>query len=68
MVKSGSAGRFGARYGLTIRQKVAKIEAKQRRKQKCPFCNKIKVKRLSYGIWHCLKCLKTFTSKAYEVP
>ncbi|OYT41940.1 50S ribosomal protein L37ae [Candidatus Pacearchaeota archaeon ex4484_26] len=60
-----SAKRFGARYGSTIKKRVAKIEAKQRRKHKCPFCGKFAVKRLSAGIFQCTRCKKKFTGKAY---
>jgi len=63
--KAKSAGRFGARYGKTVRTKLVKIEEKQRVKQKCPFCDKLGVKRLSSGIWKCPKCKKKFASNAY---
>ena len=63
--KVKSAGRFGARYGKTIRTKLIKVEEKQRVKQKCPFCEKFGVKRLSTGIWKCSKCNKKFASNAY---
>ena len=65
--KVSSTGRFGARYGKRIRQKVIDIEKKQRVKQKCPYCNKIKVKRLSFGIFKCRSCDSKFTGKAYFV-
>lgn len=64
--KVGSAGRFGSRYGVTVRQKVANIEKIQKRKHKCPYCNYNKVKRLSAGIWKCKKCGTKFAGKAYE--
>ena len=63
--KSKSSGRFGARYGKSVRQKLASLEEKQRIKQKCPHCSKPGVKRLSKGIWHCRKCGKKFASDAY---
>ena len=63
--KVKSAGRFGARYGKTVRTKLVKIEEKQRVKQKCFFCEKLGVKRLSTGIWKCSKCNKKFASNAY---
>jgi len=63
--KSKSAGRFGARYGKTVRDKLVKVEIKQRVKQKCPFCGKSGVKRLSKGIWKCPKCKKKFASDTY---
>jgi len=63
--KSRAAGRFGARYGKRVRAKLVTVEDKQRKKQKCPFCEKLGVKRLSKGIWHCKKCDKTFASNTY---
>ncbi len=63
--KSKSAGRFGARYGKRVRDKVVKVETKQRKKQKCPFCGKLGVKRLSKGIWKCSRCDKKFASNTY---
>lgn len=63
--KTKSAGRFGARYGKKVRTKLVKVEEKQRKKQKCPYCEKLGVKRLSKGIWHCSKCDKKFASNTY---
>ena len=63
----GSVKRFGARYGRNIKEKFGKIESEQRRLHKCPYCNFVKVKRASLGIWQCKKCGVKFTSKAYTV-
>lgn len=63
--KIKSAGRFGARYGKKVRDKLVKIETKQRIKQKCPFCERYGAKRLSKGIWECSKCKKNFASNTY---
>ncbi len=63
--KTKSAGRFGARYGRAVRVKLVKVEEKQRKKQRCPYCKKPGVKRLSKGIWHCKKCGKKFASDTY---
>ena len=63
--KTKSAGRFGARYGKRVRVKLVKVETKQRVKQKCPFCEKLGVKRLSKGIWQCSRCNKKFASDVY---
>ncbi|MFH1592409.1 MAG: 50S ribosomal protein L37ae [Candidatus Woesearchaeota archaeon] len=65
--KTGSAGRFGVRYGKTIRTKILQVEKKQRKKQVCPYCKKPKVKRLAMGIFKCGKCDSKFTGKAYYV-
>jgi large subunit ribosomal protein L37Ae len=62
-----STGRFGARYGKKVKVKIVKVEEKQRVKQKCPFCNKTGVKRLSKGIWECKKCGKKFASNTYSL-
>ena len=63
--KVGSTGRFGVRYGLTIKQKVAAIEKKQKAKTECPSCAKVSVKRLAKGIWVCSKCNHKFAGKAF---
>jgi large subunit ribosomal protein L37Ae len=63
--KARAAGRFGARYGKKVRNKLAEVETKQRVKQKCPFCGKSGVKRTSKGIWQCDKCGKRFASDVY---
>ncbi len=63
----GSAGRFGVRYGNTLRRRVAEIEKSSRGKHKCPFCLKeSKVRRQAYGIWKCTSCEKVFVGKAYK--
>ncbi|MBU0666365.1 MAG: 50S ribosomal protein L37ae [Nanoarchaeota archaeon] len=64
---TGSARRFGSRYGRKIRNRLEKIESEQRKLHKCPFCHYIRVKRVSNGIWLCQKCNIKFTSKAYTV-
>ncbi len=65
--KQGTAGRFGARFGGTLRKKVAEVEKQSRGKYKCQFCSKeTKVKRIAYGIWKCHACEKTFVGKAYK--
>jgi len=65
--KSKSAGRFGARYGKKVRANLVAVEVKQRKKQECPFCKKLGVKRLANGIWQCSrkKCNKKFASNTF---
>lgn len=63
--KTKSAGRFGPRYGRSVRTNLIKVEKKQRQKQVCPFCNKPGVKREAKGIWNCNKCGKKFASGTY---
>ena len=63
----GSVKRFGARYGRKPKLKVSKIETEQRKLHKCPYCNKIAVKRIAMGICNCRKCKAKFTGNAYSV-
>ena len=63
--KTKSAGRFGPRYGKKVKDKLVKVETKQRVKQNCLFCNKKGVKRKAKGIWECGKCGKTYASNTY---
>ncbi len=65
--KYGSVKRFGSRYGRKLKERFGKIETEQRKKQKCPYCSALKVKRLALGIWECRKCKAKFTGKAYSV-
>lgn len=62
-----STKRFGARYGKTVKNKMAVIERQQHASYKCPTCSRDQVKRLSVGIWQCKKCTTKFASKAYTV-
>ena len=63
----GSVKRFGPRYGRSTKLKFGKIEKSQRKLHKCPYCHKVKEKRISVGIWKCKKCNAKFTGKAYSV-
>ncbi len=65
--KIKSAGRFGPRYGKKPKSELISVEIKQRKKQKCPYCEKLGVKRLSKGIWQCSKCNKKFASNTYHL-
>lgn len=65
--KKKTITRYGTRYGRTIRERLANIEAGYRGKHKCPFCTYTNVTREAAGIWSCSKCNKKFTSRAYEL-
>ena len=69
MVKktTGSAKRYGTRYGATLKRKVGAIEAVQRSRQKCPYCNKHAARWLAVGIYKCNKCDAKFTNAAYGI-
>lgn len=63
--KGATTGRFGARYGRRLRNRVAEIESAMKQWHKCPYCNKKKVKRDFSGVWICKDCKTKFTGKAY---
>ena len=63
--KVGITGRFGARYGSTLRKRVKKIEERMKQPHKCPQCYTKAVQRVSSGIWECRKCKYKFSGGAY---
>jgi len=62
---TGSAGRFGARYGRKARRLVAEIEDARMVKHQCPSCKYHAVRRVDSSIWGCKKCGYTFTGGAH---
>jgi large subunit ribosomal protein L37Ae len=63
--KVGITGRFGPRYGTTVRKRVKKIEERMKQPTKCPQCQTKAVKRVAVGIWTCRKCNFKFSGGAY---
>jgi len=64
--KVGSTGRFGTRYGATLRKRTLRIEKELKARHKCPSCSSPKVKRSSIGIWICRFCGYKFVGGAYS--
>ena len=62
---TGSAGRFGPRYGRFIRKRVAEVESVQKATHHCPRCDTMAVRREGTGIWRCRKCGYKFAGGAY---
>lgn len=65
-VKAGSSGRFGARYGVIVRNRIKNIEAQQKKKHECPACHHVSVRRESSGIWCCAHCGTKYAAGAYN--
>ena len=63
---TGSAGRFGCRYGRFVRKRVANIEAISGSLHRCPKCDMQSVQRRGTGIWECRKCSYKFAGGAYQ--
>ncbi|OAA38059.1 60S ribosomal protein L37a [Metarhizium rileyi] len=65
--KVGVTGKYGTRYGASLRKQVKKMEITQHAKYTCTFCGKVTVKRHSTGIWNCKGCDRTIAGGAYVV-
>jgi large subunit ribosomal protein L37Ae len=63
---TGSAGRFGCRYGRFTRKRVADVEKVSRSLHPCPHCDTVAVQRKGTGIWECRKCGFKFAGGAYQ--
>merc|ERR1712130_718465 len=51
--KVGITGKYGTRYGASLRKTVKKMEISQHSKYCCSFCGKDKMKRVAVGVWYC---------------
>ena len=65
--KVKSTGRFRASYGSKVKERVLKIEEKQKKKQTCPYCKKKTAKRIAKGLWKCNSCKTKFAAGAYWI-
>jgi len=63
--KVKSAGKFGAKFGVSIRARWLKVAEKQKKRFDCPNCGFKKVKRRATGIFECGKCGNKFAGGAY---
>ncbi|KAF7770365.1 hypothetical protein Agabi119p4_6339 [Agaricus bisporus var. burnettii] len=65
--KVGITGKYGTRYGASLRKQVKKMEVSQHARYTCPFCGKDSVKRTAVGVWNCKACRKTIAGGAWTV-
>ncbi|MEM0448977.1 MAG: 50S ribosomal protein L37ae [Methanomassiliicoccales archaeon] len=65
-VKAGTAGRFGARYGVVVRKLTRDIEKVEKARYECPTCHHVSVKRKASGIWQCKHCDAKFAAASYS--
>ena len=65
--KVGICGKYGTRYGATLRKIVKKFETSQHARYVSPFCGKDSVKRHAVGIWLCKRTNKKIAGGAYQL-
>lgn len=65
--KVGIVGKYGVRYGVSLRKRVKVSEITQHAKYTCEFCGKRNVKREVVGIWKCKSCNVVVAGGAYNV-
>ncbi|KAI4524228.1 60S ribosomal protein L43 [Schizophyllum commune] len=65
--KVGITGKYGTRYGASLRKQVKKMEISQHARYTCTFCGKDAVKRQAVGIWKCSGCRKVIAGGAWTV-
>ncbi|OWB51248.1 hypothetical protein B5S27_g2807 [[Candida] boidinii] len=65
--KVGITGKYGVRYGSSLRRQCKKLEIQQHATYDCAFCGKKSIKRGAAGIWSCGACKKTVAGGAYTV-
>ncbi|GAU87238.1 hypothetical protein RvY_00120 [Ramazzottius varieornatus] len=63
--KVGITGKWGTRYGASLRKTAKKLEITQHSKYTCLFCGKDAMRRSCVGIWSCRRCRKTVAGGAY---
>merc|ERR1712224_1115471 len=63
--KVGIVGKYGTRYGASLRKMAKKIEISQHAKYTCSFCGKDTLKRTAVGIWNCKGCRKITAGGAW---
>jgi large subunit ribosomal protein L37Ae len=64
--KVGIAGKYGNRYGATLRKRMKATETMQIRKHECQACGRVAVKRKAVGIWRCRGCRRVYAGGAYS--
>ncbi|XP_024366067.1 uncharacterized protein [Physcomitrium patens] len=65
--KAGIVGKYGTRYGASLRKQIKKMEVSQHSKYFCEFCGKFAVKRKAVGIWSRKDCGKVKAGGAYTM-
>ncbi|KAJ2768075.1 60S ribosomal protein L43, partial [Coemansia nantahalensis] len=65
--KVGITGKYGTRYGASLRKVAKKLEIAQHSRYQCTFCGKNSVRRQAVGIWNCSSCRRVLAGGAWSV-
>eukprot|EP01067_Filipodium_phascolosomae_P009088 Filipodium_phascolosomae@DN8011_c0_g1_i1.p1 len=65
--KVGIVGKYGTRYGASLRKQAKKFEISKRVAYSCTFCGRDRVKRIAVGIWKCKKCQRVYSGGAWQM-
>merc|ERR1719460_1966915 len=65
--KQGICGKYGTRYGSTLRKQIKKMEVSQHSRFFCDFCGKYSVVRSAAGVWVCKPCNRIKAGGAYTL-
>ncbi|ELQ75473.1 60S ribosomal protein L37 [Trachipleistophora hominis] len=68
--KVGITGKFGVRYGSSLRKRAKICMDQKKKKYECPFCGKSNVRWQAIGLWKCKSCEKVMSGGGYtfETP
>merc|ERR1711909_210643 len=64
--KVGIVGKYGTRYGASLRKVVKKMEVSQHKKYISPFSGAKSLKRKAVGIWECKHTGNKIAGGAWE--
>lgn len=66
--KVGITGKYGPRYGSTLKKRAKICMDAQRKRYECTFCGKQSLRRQAVGIWTCRakNCKQVVTGGAYS--
>merc|ERR1711977_270025 len=64
--KVGITGKYGTRYGASLRKIVKKMEISQHKRYQSPFCGSESLSRSAVGIWTCSKTNRKLAGGAWE--
>ncbi|CDR96039.1 ribosomal protein RPL37A [Babesia ovata] len=65
--KVGVTGKYGVRYGASLRKQARKILLLQHTAYNCPFCGKDATRWKAVGIWECKRCKRRVAGGAWSL-